>query len=45
MTRSPWAKFTTSMMPKIRVRPEATRARIIPFTSPVTVCTRMASTP
>ncbi len=44
MTRSPWAKFTTSMIPKMSVRPEATRARIIPFTRPVTVWTRMAST-
>ena len=35
MTRSPWAKLTTSMMPKISVRPEATRARIMPFTMPV----------
>ncbi len=37
MTRSPWAKLTTSMMPKIRVSPEATRARIMPFTMPLTV--------
>ena len=44
MTRSPWAKFTTSMMPKMRVSPEATSARIIPFTRPVTVWTKMAST-
>ena len=44
ITRSPWAKFTTSMMPKISVRPEATRARIMPLTSPLTVCTRICST-
>src|SRR5688572_6302672 len=38
--RSPWAKFTTSMIPKISVRPEATSARIMPLTRPFTVCTR-----
>src|SRR5262249_52768842 len=32
--RSPWAKLTMSMMPKISVRPEATIARTIPFTRP-----------
>jgi len=37
MNSSPWAKFTTSMMPKISVRPEATSARIIPVTTPLTV--------
>src|SRR5687767_12696275 len=40
ISRSPWAKFTTSMIPKIRVSPEATSARIMPLTSPFTVCTR-----
>ena len=43
MNSSPWAKFTTSMMPKIRVRPEATSARIMPATMPLTVWTRMIS--
>src|SRR6476469_3759984 len=37
MNSSPWAKFTTSMMPKISVRPEATSARIMPVTIPFTV--------
>src|SRR5690349_21889098 len=37
MNNSPWAKFTTSMMPKMRVSPEATSARIIPVTMPLTV--------
>src|SRR5512135_1675398 len=37
MNSSPWAKFTTSMMPKIKVRPEATSARIRPVTMPLTV--------
>ena len=37
MNSSPWAKFTTSMMPKISVRPEATSARIMPVTMPFTV--------
>src|SRR5512145_1578076 len=35
MKRSPWAKLTTSMIPKIRVSPEATRARIMPLTIPL----------
>ena len=43
MKSSPWAKLTTSMMPKIRVRPEATRARIIPVTMPLTVWMTMRS--
>ncbi len=43
ITRSPWAKLTTSMMPKIRVRPEATSASTMPLTSPLTVCTRICS--
>src|SRR4029077_9177926 len=34
---SPWAKLTTSMIPKIRVKPEATRARIMPVTTPLIV--------
>src|SRR5919106_5337866 len=33
---SPWAKLTTSMIPKISVSPEATRARIMPLTIPLT---------
>ena len=37
MKSSPWAKFTTSMMPKISVSPEAISARIIPVTIPFTV--------
>src|SRR5215510_3318716 len=32
--RSPWAKLTMSMMPKMSVRPDATIARTMPFTSP-----------
>src|SRR5215475_10417029 len=43
MNSSPWAKFTTSMIPKIRVRPEATRARIIPVTRPFSVWIRICS--
>src|SRR5262245_54927005 len=37
MNNSPWAKLTTSIMPKIRVSPEATRARIMPVTTPLSV--------
>jgi hypothetical protein len=37
MNSSPCAKFTTSMMPKMRVSPDATRARIMPVTMPLTV--------
>ncbi len=37
MNSSPWAKFTTSMMPKISVRPEAISARIMPVTMPFSV--------
>src|SRR6516165_10446899 len=37
MNSSPWAKLTTSMMPKIRVSPEATSARIMPVTTPLIV--------
>ena len=36
MNSSPWAKFTTSMMPKISVSPEAISARIMPVTMPFT---------
>src|SRR5436309_1284931 len=37
MNSSPCAKLTTSMMPKIRVRPDATSARIMPVTMPLIV--------
>src|ERR1700746_3715749 len=37
MNSSPWAKLTTSMMPKISVRPEAISARIMPVMMPFTV--------
>src|ERR1700724_2824080 len=37
MNNSPWAKLTTSMMPKISVNPEATSARIMPLTMPFSV--------
>ena len=37
MNNSPWAKLTTSMMPKISVSPDATSARIMPVTMPLTV--------
>src|SRR6185436_14956625 len=37
MNSSPWAKFTTSMMPKISVSPDAISARIIPVTMPLSV--------
>src|SRR5215472_15827758 len=40
---SPCAKFTTSMTPKIRVRPEATSARIMPVTTPFTVWIKICS--
>src|SRR5271169_4667399 len=43
MNSSPCAKFTTSMMPKIKVRPEATSARIMPVTMPFTVWIRICS--
>src|SRR6185503_5972250 len=43
MKSSPWAKLTTSMMPKISVRPEATSARIMPVTMPLTVWMTMMS--
>src|SRR5271170_7593063 len=44
MNNSPCAKLTTSMMPKIRVRPEDTSARIMPVTIPLTVWIRSWST-
>src|SRR5438105_7631402 len=40
MNRSPWAKLTMSMIPKMSVSPDATSARIMPFTRPLTICTR-----
>src|SRR5438132_8154697 len=43
MNRSPWAKLTTSMIPKMSVSPEATRARIIPVTMPLMAWTRSCS--
>src|ERR1700730_1154682 len=43
MNNSPWAKFTTSMMPKISVSPEATSARIMPTTMPLIVWIRICS--
>src|SRR5947209_9537853 len=43
MKSSPWAKLTTSMIPKISVRPEATRARIIPVTMPLMTWIRSRS--
>ena len=43
MNSSPWAKFTTSMIPKIRVSPDATSAKIMPLTSPFTSWTTSAS--
>src|SRR5882672_2696323 len=35
--RSPWAKLTMSMIPKMSVRPEATIASTIPLTRPWSV--------
>src|SRR5690242_13190590 len=43
MNRSPCAKLTMSMMPKISVRPDATSAKIMPFTRPLTICTKIWS--
>src|SRR5215469_12631143 len=43
MNNSPCAKLTTSMMPNINVRPEATSARIRPLTMPLTVWIRSCS--
>ena len=31
---SPWAKFTMSIIPKMIVKPRATRANIVPIRSP-----------
>src|SRR5215212_673219 len=44
MNSSPWAKFTTSMMPKISVSPEAISARIMPVTMPFKVWMTNSST-
>ena len=35
--RAPWAKFSTSISPKMSERPEATRKRSMPIASPATV--------
>src|SRR6186997_1276869 len=43
MNSSPWAKFTTSIMPKISVSPEAISARIMPVTMPLSVWIRNSS--
>src|SRR6266511_4565777 len=43
MNSTPCAKLTTSMIPKIRVRPEATSARIMPVTMPLMVWMRSCS--
>src|SRR5580704_6029057 len=43
MNSSPCAKLTTSMMPKIKVKPEATSARIMPVTMPLIVWIRIWS--
>src|SRR5437764_7412807 len=43
MKSSPCAKLTTSMMPKIKVSPEATSAKIMPVTMPLTVWIRICS--
>src|ERR1700730_9410838 len=43
MNSSPCAKFTTSMMPKINVSPDATSARIMPVTMPLSVWIRICS--
>src|ERR1700722_3020830 len=43
MNSSPWAKLTTSMIPKIKVKPEATSARIMPVTTPLIVWIRIWS--
>src|SRR5215813_4760640 len=42
--RSPWAKLTTSMMPKMRVSPDATTASTMPLTRPLMVWTMIWST-
>src|SRR5260370_42401677 len=43
MKSSRYAKLTTSMMPRIKVSPEATRATIMPVTMPLTVWIRICS--
>src|ERR1700751_105290 len=43
MKSSPWAKLTTSLTPKINVRPDATSARIMPVTMPLIVWMRICS--
>src|SRR5437870_7935887 len=43
MNSSPCAKLTTSMIPKMRVSPDATSARIMPLTIPLSVWMRNAS--
>src|SRR6516165_3391020 len=43
MKSSPWAKLTTSMMPKINVSPDATSASIMPVTTPLIVWIRICS--
>src|SRR5262249_37263035 len=43
MKRSPCAKLTMSMIPKMSVRPDATSARIMPLTRPLTICTKIWS--
>src|SRR6478672_11740050 len=43
MNNSPWAKFTTSMMPKINVSPDAISARIMPVTMPFSVWMKNSS--
>src|SRR5215469_17273213 len=44
MNSSPCAKLTTSMIPKIKVSPDATRARIMPVTMPLIVWIKICST-
>src|SRR5713226_8337355 len=45
MNSSPCAKLTTSMIPKMSVNPDATSARIMPLTIPLSVWMRKASMP
>ena len=40
MTKSPWAKFTTFIMPQISVRPEENRAYTAPISRPETMTWR-----
>ena len=37
LTKAEWPKFSTSISPKIRLKPEAMRNTIIPIASPATV--------